>query len=106
MHGLGSFIGRRSRHHALRVTMFLAAAVFLVGQARPDAAAGTAPTIAYSLDLPGGQTAKVFSNGVAAVFSKDRRKVQFRSYPVTPQYDEVAAQTGLPDKAELIADLA
>ncbi len=77
MHGLGSFIARRSRLHAFRVTMSLAAAVFLVGQARPDAAAGwTAPTIAYSLDLPGGQTAKVFSNGVAAVFSKDRRKVQ------------------------------
>src|SRR5262249_60689601 len=45
-------------------------------------------------------------NGVAAVFSKDRRKVQFRAYPVTPQYDEVAGQTGLPDKAQLIADLA
>jgi hypothetical protein len=87
--------------------MFLAAAVFLVGQARPDAAAGsTAPTIAYSLDLPGGQTAKVFSNGIAAVFSKDHRKVQFRSYPVIPQYDEAAAPTGLPDKAQLIADLA
>jgi hypothetical protein len=105
MHGLGSFIGRRS-HHAFRVTMSLAAAVLIVGQARPDAAGSTAPTIAYSLDLPGGQTAKVFSNGVAAVFSKDRTKVQFRSYPVIPQYDEVAGQTGLPDKAQLIADLA
>jgi len=89
--------------------MSLAAAVLLIGQARPDAAsdAGSrAPTIAYSLDLPDGQTAKVFSNGVAAVFSKDRRKVQFRAFPVTPQYDEMAGQTGLPDKAELIADLA
>src|SRR2546428_5728108 len=106
MHGLRSFIGRRS-HHALRVTS-LAAAVLLVGQARPDAGGNvgsTAPTIAYSLDLPGGQTAKVFSNGVAAVFSKDRRKVEFRSFPVTPQYDEMAVQTGLPDKARLIADL-
>src|SRR6267143_2296127 len=108
MHGLGSFIGRRSRH-ALRVTMSLVAAVLLVGQARPDAAgnAGSrAPTIAYSLDLPSGQIAKVFSNGVAAVFSKDRRKVEFRAYPVTPQYDEAAGQTGLPDKTQLIADLA
>ena len=64
----------------------------------PDAAgdAGSrAPKIAYSLDLPDGQTAKVFSNGVAAVFSKDRRKVQFRAYPVTPQYDEAAGPTGL-----------
>src|SRR5437660_2083863 len=107
MHGLRSFIGRRS-HHALRVTS-LAAAVLLVGQARPDAGGNvgsTAPTIAYSLDLPGGQTAKVFSNGVAAVFSKDRRKVEFRTYPVTPAYDEMAGQTGLPDKAQLIADLA
>jgi len=108
MHGVGSLIGRRWRH-AFRVTMSLAAAVLLIGQARPDAAAdggSRAPTIAYSFDLPGGQTAKVFSNGVAAVFSKDRRKVQFRAYPVTPQYDEVAGQTGLPDKAELMADLA
>ncbi|HXL16578.1 MAG TPA: hypothetical protein VN961_03555, partial [Streptosporangiaceae bacterium] len=108
MHGLGSFVGRRSRH-ALRITISLAAGLLLVGQARPDAAADAgsrAPTIAYSLDLPGGQTAKVFSNGVAAVFSKDRRKVEFRAYPVTPQYDEAAGRTGLPDKAELIADLA
>src|SRR6266404_5298974 len=108
MHGLGSFVGRRSRH-ALRITISLAAGLLLVGQTRPDAAADAgsrAPTIAYSLDLPGGQTAKVFSNGVAAVFSKDRRKVEFRAYPVTPQYDEAAGRTGLPDKAELIADLA
>src|SRR5438128_3126267 len=100
------FIGRRS-HCALRVTA-LAAAFFLVG-ARPDAgtnAGSTAPAIAYSLDLPDGQTAKVFSNGVAAVFSRDRRKVQFRTYAVTSRYDEVAGQTGLPDKGQLIADLA
>src|SRR2546422_1480545 len=106
MHGLGSFNGRRS-HHALRVTS-LAVAVLVVG-ARPVAAGNagsTAPTIAYSFDLPGGQTAKVFTNGVAAVFSKDRRKVEFRAYPVTPRYDEAAGQTGLPDKAQLIADLA
>src|SRR2546428_13465405 len=106
MPGLGSFNVRRSEP-ALRVAS-LAVAVLLVG-ARPVAAGNagsTAPTIAYSLDLPGGQTAKVFSNGVAAVFSKDRRKVEFRSFPVTPQYDEMAVQTGLPDKAHLIADLA
>src|SRR6266404_2992142 len=107
MHGLGSFVDRRL-HRALRVVS-LGAAVLLLGGARPDAAdqgGSTAPTIAYSLDLPGGQTAKVFSNGVAAVFSKDRRKVEFRSYPVTPRYDEMAGQIGLPDKAQLIADLA
>src|SRR2546425_371584 len=106
MHGLGPFIGRRS-HHALRVPS-LAVAVLVVG-ARPVAAGNagsTAPTIAYSFDLPGGQTAKVFTNGVAAVFSKDRRKVEFRAYPVTPRYDEAAGQTGLPDKGQLIADLA
>jgi len=106
MHGLGPFIGRRS-HHALRVTS-LAVAVLVVG-ARPVAAGNagsTAPTIAYSFDLPGGQTAKVFTNGVAAVFSKDRRKVEFRAYPITPRYDEAAGQTGLPDKGQLIADLA
>ena len=107
MHGSGSFVGRRL-HRALKV-MSLGAAVLLLGGARPDAASqagSNAPTLIYSLDLPGGQTAKVFSNGVAAVFSKDRRKVQFRTYPVTPRYDEVAGQIGLPDKAQLIADLA
>jgi len=87
----------------------LAAAVLLMAQSRSEAAgkAGSAaPAIVYSFDLPQGRTAKVFSNGVAAVFSKDRRKVEFRAYRVTPGYDEIAGQTGLPDKAQLIADLA
>src|SRR6266481_2896835 len=107
MRGLAPFI-RRGSHRTFKV-MSLAAIVLLLGQARPPAtgtAGSTAPTIAYDLDLPGGQTAKVFTNGVAAVFSKDRRKVEFRAYPVTPRYDEAAGQTGLPDKAQLIADLA
>lgn len=107
MRGLGSSIGRRW-NRVLRVTC-VAAAVLLLGQARSDAAeaAGTnAPKIVYSLDLPDGQTAKVFSNGVAAVFNKDRRKVEFRSYPVSPRYDEVVGESALPDKARLIADLA
>src|SRR5260370_19961442 len=108
MHGLGLFIGPRSSH-ARRLTLSLGAAILLVGPALPTAAQSAAPrssgsSLAYSLDLPGGRTAKVFSNGVAAVFSKDRRKVEFRSFPVTPQYDEMAPQTGLPDKAHLIAD--
>ncbi len=110
MNRLGLSIGARSSH-ARRVMLSLGAATLLIAQAVPTAAqtaatSSTGPTIAYSLDLPGGQTAKVFSNGVAAVFSKDRRKVEFRSFPVTPQYDEMAVQTGLPDKAHLIADLA
>ena len=110
MNRLGLSIGPRSSH-ARRVMLSLGAATLLIAQAVPTAAqtaatSSTGPTIAYSLDLPGGQTAKVFSNGVAAVFSKDRRKVEFRSFPVTPQYDEMAVQTGLPDKAHLIADLA
>jgi hypothetical protein len=100
MHGPRPFINR-----TLRVALSLGAAIPLLGHATPDAAA-PAPAIAYSLDLPGGQTAKVFSNGVAAVFSKDQSKVEFRAFPVTPQYDEVTGQTGLPDKARLIADLA
>jgi hypothetical protein len=100
MHGPRSFIDR-----TLWAALSLGATVPLLGQAAPLAAV-PAPPIAYSLDLPGGLTAKVFSNGVAAVFSKDLRSVEFRAFPVTPQYDEVAGQTGLPDKARLIADLA
>ena len=101
MHGPRPFIDR-----TLRAALSLGTAVPLLGQATPPDAAVPAPAIAYSLDLPDGQTAKVFGNGTAAVFSKDLRKVEFRAFPVTPQYDEVAAQTGLPDKAWLIADLA
>src|SRR5258706_7325158 len=108
MHGLWSFNGRR-RSHALRVTTSLAAAVLLIGQARPDAAGNAAlraPTIAYSLDLPGGQTAKGFSNWGAAIFCKDRMNVEFLCYPVTPQYDEAAWRRDLPDSAELIDEHA
>src|SRR5438445_6458556 len=107
MHTRRSFVGQRSSR-ALKMTS-LAAAVLLMAQSRSEAAgkAGSAaPAIVYSFDLPQGRTAKVFSNGVAAVFSKDRRKVEFRAYRVTPGYDEIAGQTGLPDKAQLIADLA
>jgi len=100
MHGPRPFINR-----TVRAALSLGAAVPLLGQATSDAAV-PAPAIACSLDLPDGQTAKVFSNGTAAVFSKDVRKVEFRAFPVAPQYDEVAVQTGLPDKARLIADLA
>jgi hypothetical protein len=100
MHEPRPFINR-----TIRAVLSLGAVVPLLGQATPDAAV-PAPTIVYSLDLPDGQTAKVFSNGTAAVFSKDLKKVEFRAFPLTPQYDEVAAQTGLPDKARLIADLA
>jgi len=112
MRGLGITMGPRSRH-ARFVTVSLAFGVLLVGQAMPAAARGatspaasTAPRIAYTLNLPAGQTATVFANGVAAVFSKDRKKVEFRTYPVTPRHDEIASSTGLPDKAHLIADLA
>src|SRR5207245_11345472 len=110
MNRLGLSIGPRSSH-ARRVMLSLGAATLLIAQAVPTAAqtaatSSTRPTIAYSLDLPGGQTAKVFSNGVAADFSKDRRKVEFRSFPVTPQYDDMAAQPRLPDKGHQVAHRA
>jgi len=112
MHGLGWSTGPRSRRARL-ATMTLACAGLLIGQAAPAAAEApaaaappSAPKVAYTLDLPAGQTATVFDNGVAAVFSKDRRKVEFRTFPVTPNYDEMAPQTGLPDKAHLLAELA
>ena len=107
MHRWRSFIGFRS-HRAFKVAS-VATAVLLAANAKSDTAGSApsaAPKIVYSFDLPNGQNAKVFSNGVAAVFTKDRRKVEFRAYPVTASYDEMAAQTGLPDKAQLLADLA
>src|SRR5438445_1255040 len=107
MHTRRSFVGQRSSR-ALKMTS-LAAAVLLKAQSRSEAggkAGSAAPAIVYSYYLPQGRTAKVFSNGVAAVFSKDRRTVEFRAYRVTPGYAEIAGQPGLPDKAQLIADLA
>src|SRR5713226_9288836 len=106
MHRSNWFAGQRSCNVRASWAVILAAMVVpLVGQAVPAAAAPTAasagaPAVAYTLDLPAGQTATVFSNGVAAIFSKDRRKAEFRTYPVTPGYDEVAPNAGLPGKGQ------
>jgi hypothetical protein len=111
MHLLNSTYWRSRRAHFSLSVILVAMVVPLVGQAARAAAAPTpasagAPKVAYTLNLPAGQTATVFSNGVAAVFSKDRRKAEFRAYPVTPGYDELAPNGGLPGKGQLIADLA
>jgi hypothetical protein len=70
----------------------------------PGTAAAMQPL--YTMTLPGGETAVVFSNGVAQVFSKDRTKVQTRLFASIPKYGEIAPNAGLPDKGHLLADLA
>ena len=103
---------RRSRRAASLVFAATSAFLLLVAQTIPGAAAKSPPPksglgVAHTtLELPGGQTAVVFDSGVAAVFTKDRRHVEFRTFRNTPRYDELAPQTGLPDKGHLIADLA
>lgn len=64
-------------------------------------------TVVYSnLALPNGDSAVVYSNGIAEVFSRDRTQVEFRQVPLAPSFGEGAAAGVLPDKASLIANLA
>jgi hypothetical protein len=68
--------------------------------------AGIKPTVVYpSLSLPGGDTATVYSNGLAEIFSRSRSAVQYR---VLPPADMVpsASGTSLPSKSALTWDLS
>jgi hypothetical protein len=111
MQRLACLDGPSVRRPRLSLALTVATAgILLAGMTVPVAAAtghsAGAPQVAYNLNLPGGQTAMVFNNGVAAVFSSDHKKVEFRTVPLTQRYDELAPGHGLPDKAHLIADLA
>lgn len=67
---------------------------------------GPRARVAYELSLPHGQRAIVFSNGVAQIYSKDRKKVQTRLIPPSlNSNDESVRGGGLPDKATLMAML-
>ncbi|HKU67935.1 MAG TPA: S8 family serine peptidase [Candidatus Baltobacteraceae bacterium] len=66
--------------------------------------AASAQTILYRVSLPGGKTAVVFSNGVAQVYSKDRKSV--RTQVLLPSYgDADATHPVLPDKTEAAMQL-
>jgi hypothetical protein len=84
-----------------------AAAVTHPGGSAP---AGAKPTVAYrDLALPTGQTATVFSNGVAEVFSADHRSAQYRMIPPAgPSASSPGASgtTALPSRGQLIWDLS
>jgi hypothetical protein len=63
---------------------------------------GAKPTIAYrNLRLPTGQTATVFSNGIAEVFGADHRSAQYRMVP-----SGASSTAALPSRGQLIWDLS
>ncbi len=70
--------------------------------------ARTAPILYQNLALPNGNTAIVFTNGTAQVFTKDHRKVETLLIRNGPQYDGGTNATAvqLPDKGHIIAQLA
>jgi hypothetical protein len=66
---------------------------------------GAKPTIAYrGLTLANGQTATVFSNGVAEVFSADHKSDQYRMVPSGGP--AASGTTALPSRGQLIWDLS
>lgn len=96
------------------ICMSLVVVVALVGASYRQSPAPAAhaqppakPTVVYSnLALPNGDSAVVFSNGIAEVVSKDHKQVEFRQVPLSPSFGVGAVAGVLPDKASLIADLA
>src|SRR6185437_16718992 len=74
---------------------------FLANAAPPGA---SAQTVLYRLLLPGGKTAVVFSNGIAQVYSKDRKSV--RTQVLFPSAGDIdATHRALPDKTEAAMQL-
>lgn len=101
---------------ATAVLVCLSAIVAISGISNPQSLAPTTqaaqknpnkPTVVYqNLALPTGESAVVFSNGVAEVFSKDHRRVEFRQVPLSLSLDGTSGTGVLPDKANVIAELA
>ncbi len=65
-----------------------------------------AAPLEYMLNLPNGQQAAVYGNGIAQVFTKDRKQVEYRVIPTTRTYNDVGPAGGLPDKAQVLAELS
>lgn len=71
-----------------------------------SATADIKPTVVYpSLPLPGGDTATVYSNGLAEIFSRSRSAVQYRVLPPSEMVPS-ASGTSLPSKSALTWDLS
>jgi hypothetical protein len=63
--------------------------------------------IAYqNLKLPNGNTATVFADGVAEVFTKSHKEVSTQLVAADPQLDNTRPRYALPDRGEIIAQLA
>jgi hypothetical protein len=95
-----------------RLGAALLAAAFALSPALASAStfgyARSAPILYQNLALPNGNTAIVFTNGMAQVFTKDHRKVETVLIRNGPQYDGGMNSTAvqLPDKGHIIAQLA
>jgi hypothetical protein len=89
----------------------LAAAALVLASAAPAQAAAPAgsqapaanagPLLQETLPLPDGRTANVFAGGVVQVLSRDRKQVEYRTFPGAQGVDG----PGLPERNHLIADL-
>lgn len=77
-------------------------AVVAVPAARADAAGSP---IVYRLTLPQGKTAVVFANGVAQIYSKDRKSVQTRTLTPSINTNTDAVRGGSLDRNTAVAEL-
>ena len=85
------------------VAGYHAAGVMHQNRAAPRAAK---PTVAYrNLALPNGQTATVYANGLAEVFSANHQSVQYRMVPPN-DIGEPGTAAALPSRAQLQVELA
>jgi hypothetical protein len=74
--------------------------------ARPPHRSVVKPTVVYrGLRLMGGQTATVFSNGMAEIFGRDRRSVEYRMVPPAAG-GAAGTAAALPPKPQLSFDLS
>lgn len=91
----------------LSLLAFMAPGYWLRPAGAAHAQATSRVQVAYqNLALPNGDTATVFSNGIAEIFSKDKRRMQFRQVPSSPSFGASDSATQLPDRGDLIADLS
>jgi hypothetical protein len=76
------------------------------GLATAGGSGHSVPILYSNLKLPNGNTAVVFANGTAQVFTKDHSKVATEILTPGPRYDgATTTQPQLPDKGHIIAQL-
>ncbi|MDQ6826479.1 MAG: hypothetical protein M3Z14_04665 [Candidatus Eremiobacteraeota bacterium] len=100
--------GSRGGRFVASLITFLYVASFIV--TFPTAASAQTPlwhngkNVLYNMKLPNGNHATVYENGKAEITTRDRAS-EFRLFPVSKKYDDVAVGNGLPSKGELMTQL-